>query len=221
MNKTDLLLQMMEQPHRYTAKEWQEILVDDECRELYTLMSKTQSAVDAARADEEITDEMIDAEWQRFTQTHLTDEKPERSWLKIAATFIGILMISGIAFAAIHIIRHVSNVGVEPQAPIQETIIANSHQLPADTVRADTIPPKVVRYDEATLKQILTDMADYYGLTLNWKSEEAKTLRLFYIWNKQQSAEEVITSINSFERISLELNDSILTADIQTSSPKQ
>ena len=221
MNKTDLLLQMMEQPHRYTADQWQEILADDECRELYTLMSKTQSAVDAARADEEITDEMIDAEWQRFTQTHLTDEKPERSWLKIAATFIGILMISGIAFAAIHIIRHVSNVGVEPQAPIQETIIANSHQLPADIVSADTIPPKVVRYDEATLKQILTDMADYYGLTLNWKSEEAKTLRLFYIWNKQQSAEEVITSMNSFERISLELNDSILTADIQTSSPKQ
>ena len=66
MNKTDLLLQMMEQPHRYTAKEWQEILADDECRELYTLMSKTQSAVDAARADEEVTDEMIDAEWQRF-----------------------------------------------------------------------------------------------------------------------------------------------------------
>ena len=123
MNKTDLLLQMMEQPHRYTADQWQEILADDECRELYTLMSKTQSAVDAARADEEITDEMIDAEWQRFTQTHLTDEKPERSWLKIAATFISILMMSGIAFAAIHIIRHVSNVGVEPQAPIQETIL--------------------------------------------------------------------------------------------------
>ena len=66
MNKTDLLLQMMEQPHQYTADQWQEILADDECRELYTLMSKTQSAVDAARADGEITDDMIDAEWQRF-----------------------------------------------------------------------------------------------------------------------------------------------------------
>ena len=56
MNKTDLLLQMLEQPQRYTAEEWQEILADDECRELYTLMSETQSAVDAARADEEVTD---------------------------------------------------------------------------------------------------------------------------------------------------------------------
>ena len=61
----------------------------------------------------------------------------------------------------------------------------------------------MVRYDEATLEQILTDMANYYGLTLNWKSEDAKTLRLFYIWNKQQSAVEAIRSMNSFERIRL------------------
>ena len=46
MNKTDLLLQMMEQPQHYTAEEWQEILADEECRELYTLMSKTQSGND-------------------------------------------------------------------------------------------------------------------------------------------------------------------------------
>lgn len=42
MNKTDLLLQMMEQPQHYTAEEWQEILADEECRELYALMSKTR-----------------------------------------------------------------------------------------------------------------------------------------------------------------------------------
>lgn len=67
MNKTDLLLQMMEQPQHYTAEEWQEILADEECRELYTLLSKTQSAIDAARADKEVTDDMIDAEWQRLS----------------------------------------------------------------------------------------------------------------------------------------------------------
>ena len=38
MNKTDLLFQMMEQPHAYTDQQWQEILADEECRELYTLM---------------------------------------------------------------------------------------------------------------------------------------------------------------------------------------
>ena len=42
MNKTNLLLQMMEQPQLYTAEEWKEILADEECRELYMLMSITQ-----------------------------------------------------------------------------------------------------------------------------------------------------------------------------------
>ena len=215
--KIQLLLDMQEHPEQFSEQALQTMLDDPEVREL---MEATAQLKQAMMSNENDVNN-VDAEWQRFVQTHLTEQKQERSWLKIAATFIGILMMSGIAFAAVYIIRHVSNTGVEPQKPIQESTIANPHQLPADTLKTDSIPPKVVRYDEATLEQILTDMSDYYGLTLNWKSEEAKTLRLFYIWNKQQSAEEAITSMNSFERIRLELNDNILTADIQTCSPKQ
>lgn len=215
--KIQLLLDMQEHPERFSEQALQTMLDDPEVREL---MEATAQLKQAMMSDENNVND-VDAEWQRFAQTHLTEQKQERSWLKIAATFIGILMMSGIAFAAIHIIHHVSNAGGKPQKPIRETTIANPHQLPEDTLKTDSIPPKVVRYDEATLEKILTDMADYYGLSLIWKSEEAKTLRLFYIWNKQQSAVEAIRSMNSFERIRLELSDSILTADIQTSSPKQ
>ena len=215
--KIQLLLDMQEHPEQFSEQALKTMLDDPEVREL---MEATAQLKQAMMSDENNEND-VDAEWQRFAQTHLTEQKAERSWLKIAATFIGILMMSGIAFAAIHVIRNVSNAGLDPQEPIQETTVANPNKLPADTLKTDSIPPKVVRYDEATLEQILTDMTDYYGLTLNWKSEEAKTLRLFYIWNKQQSAVEAISSMNSFERIRLELNDSILTADIQTNSPKQ
>ena len=215
--KIQLLLDMQEHPEQFSEQALKTMLDDPEVREL---MEATAQLKQAMMSDENNEND-VDAEWQRFAQTHLTEQKPDRSWLKIAATFIGILMMSGIAFAAIHIIRNVSDAGLDPQEPIQETTVANPHQLPADTLKTDSIPPKVVRYDEATLEQILTDMTDYYGLTLNWKSEEAKTLRLFYIWNKQQSAVEAIRSMNSFERICLELSDSILTADLQTSIPKR
>ena len=215
--KIQLLLDMQEHPEQFSEQALQTMLDDPEMREL---MEATAQLKQAMMSDENNVND-VDAEWQRFAQTHLTEQKPERSWLKIAATFIGILMMSGIAFAAIHIIRNFSNAGIEPQKTIQETTVTNSHQLPADTIKTDTIPSKVVRYDEATLEKILTDMADYYGLSLIWKSEDTKTLRLFYIWNKQQSAVEAIRSMNSFERIRLELSDSILTADLQTSSPKQ
>lgn len=207
--KIQLLLDMQEHPEQFSEQALQTMLDDPEVREL---MVATAQLKQAMMADENNVND-VDAEWQRFAQTHLAEQKPERSWLKIAATFIGILMMSGIAFAAIHIIRHVSNVGVEPQKPIQETTIANPHQLPTDTVKADTIPPKVVRYDEATLEKILSDMADYYGLSLNWKSEDAKTLRLFYTWNRQLSASESTKQLNNFERFHLELNDSIITIE--------
>ena len=207
--KIQLLLDMQEHPERFSEQALQTMLDDPEVREL---MEATAQLKQAMMSDENNVND-VDAEWQRFAQTHLTEQKQERSWLKIAATFIGILMMSGIAFAAIHIIRHVSNVGVESHPPIQETIIANPHQLPADTLKTDSIPPKVVRYDEATLEKILTDMANYYGLSLIWKSEDAKTLRLFYVWNRQLSASESTKQLNNFERFHLELNDSIITVE--------
>ena len=214
IEKIQLLLDMQEHPEQFSEQALQTMLDDPEVRELMEATAQLKQAMISeelkVKSEEFAT---ADIEWQRFAQTHLTGQKPEHSWLKIAATFIGILMISGIAFAAIHIIRHTSNAGVEPQKPIQETTIANPHQLPADTLKTDTIPPKVVRYDEATLEQILTDMADHYGLTLNWKSEEVKTLRLFYIWNKQLSASESTKQLNNFERFHIELNDSIITVE--------
>ena len=207
--KIQLLLDMQEHPEQFSEQALQTMLDDPEVREL---MEATAQLKQAMMSDENNVND-VDAEWQRFAQTHLTEQKQERSWLKIAATFIGILMMSGIAFAAIHIIRHVSNVGVESHPPIQETTIANPHQLPADTLKTDSIPPKVVRYDEATLEEILTDMANYYGLSLIWKSEDAKTLRLFYVWNRQLSASESTKQLNNFERFHLELNDSIITVE--------
>ena len=207
--KIQLLLDMQEHPEQFSEQALQTMLDDPEVREL---MEATAQLKQAMMSDKNNVND-VDAEWQRFAQTHLTEQKQERSWLKIAATFIGILMMSGIAFAAIHIIRHVSNVGVESHPPIQETTIANPHQLPADTLKTDSIPPKVVRYDEATLEKILTDMANYYGLSLIWKSEDAKTLRLFYVWNRQLSASESTKQLNNFERFHLELNDSIITVE--------
>ena len=219
--KIQLLLDMQEHPELFSEQALKAMLDDPEVREL---MEATATLKQAMVSEELIVKSeefaAADTEWQRFSATHFSEERTKRGWLKVAASIIGVLMMSGIAFAAIHIARQM-------QKPMDNTVadttaVANSSLFTLhSSLPEDTIPSRVVRYDEATLEQILTDMAVYYGLTLNWKSEEAKTLRLFYIWNKQQSAVEAIGSMNSFERIRLELNDSILTADVQTNSPKQ
>ena len=216
--KIQVLLDMQAHPEAYSEETLNAMLEDPDVRELIEATAELKQAMawekSTAKPD-------VSAEWEHFAALHFTTESSSRSWLKVAASIIGILMVSGIAFAAIHVMRQ----SVNPK----ETTSVESPQLSAnqqpiavaDTIASDTTNTAYVRYEETTLEQILTDMADYYGLTLHWKNEEAKALRLFYIWNKQQPAAKTIESMNMFERIRLELSDSILTADIQTNSPKK
>ena len=208
MNKTDLLLQMMEQPHRYTAEEWQEILADDECRELYTLMSKTQSAVDAARADEAITDDMIDAEWQRF-RNEKTEAKSEKySFLKIAAMFVGILMLSGIAYAAIYIANH-HNATQEQDTEIianPQPSTSSSQLAEADT----TAVPQPKLYDNVPLGEIFEELSGYYNVKVVYQNEDAPRLRLFYQWKPEYTLEKVVEMLNNFEWIQIQTENDTL-----------
>ena len=202
MNKTDVLLQMMEQPHRYTGEEWQEILSDDECRELYTLMSMTQSAVDAARADKKVTDEMIDGEWQR-----LSSVQSDFQFRKFAAMFVGILMLSGIAFAAIHIISHSdSHKEKDTVAVSNVSPLTQQAPLPQDTIAA----PQSKLYDNVPLGEIFEELSSYYQIIAVYRNDATRQIRLFYQWKPDYTIEKVVDMLNNFEWLQLELKNDTL-----------
>ena len=208
MNKTDLLLQMTEQPHRYSAEEWQEILADDECRELYTLMSMTQSAIDAERADEEITDNVIGAEWQRFRNEKQEVKSEKNSFLKIAAMFVGILMLSCMAYAAIYVVRHAANVERASNTPTENRRIIKSHQQIA---KADTIAvPQPKLYDNVPLGEIFAELSGYYNVKVVYQNEDAPRLRLFYQWKPEYTLEKVVEMMNNFEWIQIQTENDTL-----------
>lgn len=207
MNKTDLMLQMMEQPKRYTIEEWQEILADNECRELYTLMSKTQSAIDAAHANEEVTDDMIDAEWQRLIREKQEVKIEKYSFLKIAAMFVGILMLSGIAYAAIHFISH-NNAPKE-----QDELITKSQPSTSDSQISvtDTIAiPQPKLYDNVPLGEIFEELSNYYNVKVVYKNEDAPRLRLFYQWKPEYTLERVVEMLNNFDWIQIQVENDTL-----------
>lgn len=205
MNKTERLFQMLEQPRRYTADEWQEILADDTCRDLYRLMSKTRSALDAARADEEVTDELIDAEWQRLA-------KPRPgipAVYKIAAMFIGVLMLSGIAFATISIVSHRSEENVhrdDSSTMLQEDRTAQ----PSPAAPADTIPQfrifKNVPFDE-----MITEIATYYNKVPDIQGGHAHELRLYYHWDRRDDIADIVDDLNHFDHVDLAVEGDRLT----------
>ena len=208
MNKTDLLLQMMEQPQHYTAEEWQEILADEECRELYTLMSKTQSAIDAARVDQEVTDDMVDAEWQRLSDEKQEVRNEKYSLLQFAAMFVGILMLSGIAFAAIQIVSHYN----EPKE--QDTRVVNNSQPSISSpqiAESDTIVEAQPRlYDNVPLGDIFDELSDYYHVKVVYQNEDAPRLRLFYQWKPEYTLEKVVEMLNNFEWIQIQTENDTL-----------
>ena len=47
----------------------------------------------------------VDEAWQQFAQQHISSVRPMHTWRKVAAILIGILTLSGIAIAAVHIVR--------------------------------------------------------------------------------------------------------------------
>ena len=202
MNKTDLLLQMMDQPQHYTAEEWQEILADEECRELYTLMSKTQGAIDAARAEQEVTDDMIDAEWQR-----LYSVQSNFQFRKFAAMFVGILILSGIAFAAIHSL-------IPSPSPKDE---GSSYTQTQDTVVKHSASPSAGKksgeahiYDNVPLGEIFEELSGYYHVNVVYQNDDAPRLRLFYQWKPEYPLEKVVEMLNNFEWIQIETKNDTL-----------
>ena len=207
MNKTDLLLQMMEQPKRYTAEEWQEILANDECRELYTLMSKTQSAIDGAHANEVVTDDMIDAEWQRLIREKQEVKIEKYSFLKIAAMFVGILMLSGIAYAAIHFVSH-NNAPKE-----QDELITKSQPSTSDSQISvtDTIAiPQPKLYDNVPLGEIFEELSNHYNVKVVYQNEDAPRLRLFYQWKPEYTLDRVVEMLNNFDWIQIQVENDTL-----------
>lgn len=194
MNKTDQLFLMLEQPQAYTEQQWQEILSDDECRELYALMAKTQGAYDAQK---EIDDETIEEEWLRLTHVgNFSRQIPSRRnpvfnkqiIYKIAAMFIGILLISGIAIAAIHIIHRRS------EQPAETTVATISE---ASNPNLQIKEP--VRFSNTPLDSLLSVVASHYGRTVCFNDETLRQLRFTIAWDSVQPLSTFLDNVNEFE----------------------
>lgn len=209
--KIQLLLDMQEHPENYSEQALETMLEDPEVRELMEATELLKQAMIWENARKSTVN--VDAEWQRFAGQHIADSKPRRGWMKVAAVFLGVLFVSGITFAAIHIVRMVNSQKSQTVQTEQPMTAKASTTIPADTVKTDTIAPKIIRYDEATLQKILTDMGEYYRLRVELRNEDAKTLRLFFQWNQRQEASKVLEQLNTFERIHLVLNDSTIIAE--------
>ena len=211
------LLEMLDHPEAYTEQEIHDIINrDEDTRETYRLMVEAKRG---SRNRHDDTPVDVDAAWQRFNQ-RLQPKQQGHGWMKIAASFIGLLIVSGIAFAAIHIVRHY--VGQDMPTPPQETEVAVPHQQVAldDTVKVettDTIAPKAtmepVVFDNVPLEEMLPDIAAHYDATVSFANDKARQLRFRFVWNPQQDIDQVVSDLNQFESLTVTLKDNQITVE--------
>ncbi len=194
MNKTDLLFQMLEQPERYSEAQWQEILADDECRELYTLMAKVKSTADA--------------EWQRLAQSQRPRATIIPLWRKVAATAAIALVLFGVSYAAVKtgffgLQKQTTEEAatVKPEAPAVTTdATPEAIEQATDTLTAMAEPRL---YDNVPLEQMLAELAAYYHVDVEYRTDDVRSLRLYYEWEPDYSLDMVVDMLSHFESLSI------------------
>ena len=150
----------------------------------------------------------VETTWRRFEQGCKTALRPSRSWWKAAAAVIGIMMVSGIAIAAIHVIRHTAGIGVDVKNATEETRTSNKHRQTAASDTTVTPQPKL--YDNVPIGEIFKDLSDYYHVKVVYRNEEAPRLRLYYQWKPEYPLEKVVEMLNNFDWIEIQaVNDTL------------
>ena len=193
-DKLERLLDMVDHPEQYSEEEMHKLLDDDECQELYELMVKTDEAYTKP------SDANVEKALQSFENHH----KHTFDWRRMAAIFIGILVVSCITYAGITLIRP----AFMPKAKTTETATEKAASIrngsgKSDVLMQDTLATNEKVFDDVELQNILEEISAYYHLTVEYHSDEARHLRLHYNWDKTQDVETVIVALNHFEKVNL------------------
>lgn len=218
--RIEWLLELQEHPEQLTDEQLQQILADDEMRQLVKQLGFAKRAFKHDALKNDTPD--VEGEWEKFAASHAEeldaldeDEHKSRFVLrltthKIAASFIGVLLASGIAFAAIQVVRNISTTKPQLYTTEQTTDIEPVTSLPADTVKADTIPIEPYIFNNAPLDSMLTTIATAHGVDVEFENDAARQLRFHFVWKREDSLTRVVEKLNTFEAVNIGMEDKTL-----------
>lgn len=213
MDKFEKILDIIDHQEKYSDEEIREILQDEECRKLYQTMVEVDSALEKPSP---IIN--VDEEWEKFSQEHQLQEEathPITSWRKLAASIASFVLISGIAFAAIHTYIKHSQETTQVTADTHPEVIKSdsAKQVAAKDSLTHPKPEKPAihkTFENVAFEQMISEIASYYDLQVKFENNEDKTLRLYYEWNSHSSIENIVKELNQFENVNIELQQNEL-----------
>lgn len=184
--KMKRLLEMQEHPECYTDEEIRQLMADEECRQLYSQMVRA-------------TDAMFEARNFESEKVRVKARSTRSPFMKVAASMIGVLMLSGITYAAVQWLTASPSPSQEEniETPISSTSSIN--QTPSLSNQQEAKKDTLV-YENAELATLLAEMATYYNYKVTYKSEDVKHIRLYFTWDKTKPIDDIVAMFNKFER---------------------
>ena len=203
-DKIRLLLDMHEHPESYTDEQLASMLDDEMLERLAT----------AKRALTDIPEPDVDAEWQRFEQEHFAPAH-NRRWLKVAAMIAGVLMLSAFTYAAIHAVRaHQPEIQkpLTEQAGKTDAPVATSS--PAEAEGIDSVSTgQPVTFDNVALETIVGDIAARHQMQVEFRNEDARALRFYFVWQPDEDLDAALERLNLFESVNISKEGNIIVVE--------
>ena len=210
MKDIEQLLKMTERPQDYTDEELQKLMGDQEMREYYELMVSAEAGF-ALRKEKNHGDRSRDSAGQNHGPVPMILPmilSLGNRFMRIAAMFIVVLMLSGIAFAAYRLV-----VGGDSESPTQEVRTANSAHQAGTLQQTQTDPTSIRPFANAELQQILQELSDYYHVSVEYRNEQSRHIRLYTKWDTAAPLQQIIELLNGFEKVSVRLIDNQIIAE--------
>lgn len=222
--KWDLLLDLLEHPEKYSETQKDELLGDEEVNELYQQLVETRQSLDFGKSKEEMKMPSIDAEWEKLkdemklknemkqnAETQQTAKQlPLWSPMRKVAAVAAVLVVSGITFAAIHLVtrsRQASNndnteLVASRKDSVQQVSAPQKSNIEDKTDSASLAQLPLV-YENAELQNILTPIAEHFHLQVTYQNESARHIRLFLQLEKNMNLDDIIELMNHFEKVNI------------------
>ena len=203
-DKIRLLLDMHEHPESYTDEQLASMLDDEMLERLAT----------AKRAMTDIPVPDVDAEWQRFEQEHFAPAH-NRRWLKVAAMIAGVLMLSAFTYAAIHAVRaHQPEVQQPMTEQVENTDGSVESSSPAEAERIDSVSTgQPVTFDNVALETIVGDIAARHQMQVEFRNEDARALRFYFVWQPNEDLDAALERLNLFESVNISKEGNIIVVE--------
>ena len=215
--KLDMLLDLLEHPENYTESQKDKLLADSEMKEIYQQIVETREALDYKKSKEEMTMPSVSDEWEKLKKSEERRVKSEESktislWspMRKVAAIATVLVISGIAFAAIHLATHIhqtnttqsQEVVAERNDSAKQATTIDNHALKekADSASSEKLP---LVYENAELQAILPPIAQHFHLKVVYQNEASRHIRLYLQLTEGMSLDDIIKLMNHFEKVNI------------------